>query len=63
MIEKLKKELIDSDPKRYHHLDVSTITDSYLVIVVGAIAFSETSQNARPSRRAVEAVKALISPQ
>jgi len=44
-------------------LDVSAITDSYLVIVVGAIAFSETSQDARPSRRAVEAVKALISPQ
>ena len=61
LIAQLTQELIDSDPKRYRHLDVSAITDSYIVIVVGAIAFSETSQQARPSRRAVEAVKALIS--
>ena len=63
LIAQLTQELIDSDPKRYRHLDVSAITNSYLVIVIGAIAFSETSQDARPSRRAVEAVKALIGPQ
>ena len=63
LIAQLTQELIDSDPKRYHHLDVSGLTNSYLVIVVGAIAFSETSQDARPSRRAVEAVKSLIGPQ
>jgi len=62
LITQLTQELIDSDPKRYSHLDVVAVTDSYLVIVVGAIAFSETRQNARPSRRAVEAVKALINP-
>jgi len=61
LIAQLTQELIDSDPKRYRHLDVSAVTNSYLVIVIGAIAFSETSQDARPSRRAVEAVKALIS--
>ena len=63
LIAQLTQELIDSDPKRYRHLDVSAVTNSYLVIVIGAIAFSETSQDARPSRRAVEAVKALTSPQ
>ena len=62
LIAQLTQELIDSDPKRYRHLDVSGVTNSYLVIVVGAIAFSETSQDARPSRRAVEAVKALTNP-
>ena len=62
LIAQLTQELIDSDPKRYRHLDVSAITDSYLVVVVGAIAFSETNQDARPSRRAVEAVKSLINP-
>jgi len=63
LIAQLTQELIDSDPKRYRHLDVSGVTNSYLVIVVGAIAFSETSQDAQPSRRAVEAVKSLIGPQ
>jgi len=63
LIAQLTQELIDSDPKRYRHLGVSAVTNSYLVIAVGAIAFSETSQDVRPSRRAVEAVKALISPQ
>ena len=63
LIRQLTQELINSDPKRYHHLDVSAITDSYLVIVVGAIAFSETSQNSKPASSGVEAVKALVSPQ
>ena len=63
LIAQLTQELIDSDPKSYRHLGVSAVTNSYLVIAVGAIAFSETSQDVRPSRRAVEAVKALISPQ
>ena len=62
LIAQLTQELINSDSKRYRHLDISAITDSYLVLVVRAIAFSETSQNARPSRRAVEAVKAFINP-
>lgn len=62
LIAQLTQELIDSDPKRYRHLDVSAITDSYLVIVVGAIALSETSQNSKPASNGVEAVKTLISP-
>ena len=62
LISQLTQELIDSDPKRYSHLDVSAVVNSYLVIVVGAIALSETSQDSRPSRRAAEAVKALINP-
>jgi len=61
LITQLTQELIDSDPKRYRHLDVSGTTNNYLVIVVGAIAFSETSQDSQPSRSAVEAVKALIA--
>ena len=60
LIRQLTQELIDSDPKRYRHLDVSFVADSYLVIVVGAIALSETIQDTWPTSRGVEAVKALI---
>ena len=63
LILQLTKELVDSDPKRYSQLDVSVVSDSYLVIVVGAIALSETIQDSWPARRGVEAVKALIEPQ
>ena len=62
LIAQLTQELVNSDPKRYGHLDISAVTDSYLIAVIGAIAFSETSQNTHPSRRAVETVKSLISP-
>ena len=60
LIAQLTQELIKSDPKLYSHLDVSAIANSYLVIVVGAISLSETSQDTWPAKRGVEAVKALI---
>ncbi|OGG01799.1 hypothetical protein A2Z33_00795 [Candidatus Gottesmanbacteria bacterium RBG_16_52_11] len=60
LIRQLTQELVNSDPKRYRHLDVSAIADRYVAIVVGAIALSETAQNTWPARQGVEVVNALI---
>jgi AcrR family transcriptional regulator len=57
----LSQELIDSDKKRYGHLDAKNLADDYLIIQMGAIALCEVYHDIWPVDQAINFVKRLIN--
>lgn len=62
LLRELTEDLIRSDSRKYGHLDANSVADGYLLLVVGAIALTEISQETWPARQAVDAAKLLIVP-
>lgn len=59
VLRNIVKELKTSD-KRYSHISVEDITDTYYLIVEGAIAASQQYNDSWPLKLAVKAVRKLI---
>lgn len=62
LLRELTEGLLRSNPQAYGHLDAHAVADAYLLLVVGAIALTEISQETWPARRAVEAARLLVVP-
>ncbi len=60
IIKEISSDLIQSDGKKYSHLDVETLTNDYLTILTGAIALVMIHQELWPVRHARRQVVALI---
>ena len=60
LIRDLAKDLIESDPKRYQHLNARSLADDYMVTLIGAIALSEVYHDAWPIKNAIKMVKKMI---
>jgi AcrR family transcriptional regulator len=59
-IKELTEELIASDPGRYGKMEARTLTDDYMVILVGAIALCEVYHDTWPIKHAIKMVAQLI---
>lgn len=59
-VEKLTEELVQSDNKRYGHLDVKTVSDAYMSLFAGAVALAEVYHDIWPIENAIKSVKRLI---
>jgi AcrR family transcriptional regulator len=59
-VERLTGELIESNTKKYGHLDVLAVTNDYMSAFAGAVALAEIYHAIWPIENAVEAVKRLI---
>ena len=59
-IENTCKELIESSPEKYGHLNVKELTRSYVLIFAGAVALAELYHDIWPARDAAKAIKKLI---
>lgn len=60
LVRRLARELIDSDPQRYGHLDPGTLAGDYIVVLGGAIAMSEIYHDLWPVKQGEEMVKRMI---
>ena len=58
-VEKLAKELIESDPK-YRHFDVAALVEDYMVAFSGAVALSQIYHSIWPIEQAIESIERLI---
>jgi AcrR family transcriptional regulator len=56
----LSQELIDSDSKKFNHLNSKKLADDYLTIQMGAIALCEIYHDIWPVDQAIDFVKRLI---
>lgn len=56
----LSQELIDSDSKKYGHLDAEELSNDYMVIFSGAIGMGEIYHDIWPVDHAVKTMKRLI---
>jgi AcrR family transcriptional regulator len=54
------QELVDSDPKRYGHLDVEELSNDYLLLFSGAIAQAEIYNEFWPVSHAEKTIARLI---
>lgn len=59
-VNKLAGELIDSDFKKYGHLDVEQLTNAYMIVFAGAIALSEIYHENWPVKHALETLHGLL---
>lgn len=59
-VEVLVKELIDSDTKKYKHLDVDSLTKCYMTAFSGAVALSEIYNDVGPIYDAADSVRQFI---
>ena len=59
-VEELSQELIDSDAKKYGHLDMKVLSNDYMVAFAGAVALAELYHDIWPLEHAVKTVKSLI---
>ena len=53
-------KLIDSDPKKYGHLDAESLTDQYMVIFSGTVALVELYHDMGPIQQGVDTMRRLI---
>ncbi|TNF34428.1 MAG: TetR/AcrR family transcriptional regulator [Gammaproteobacteria bacterium] len=56
----LSRDLIHSDQTRYGHLDVTELTNEYMLIFAGAIALAEIYHAIWPFEHAVQTLRRLI---
>ena len=54
------KELIESDPEKYGHHDVDSLTDQYMVIFTGTVALVELYHDMGPIKQGVDTMRRLI---
>lgn len=59
-VEELTKDLIESDRKKYQHLDAQQLTNAYMIIFAGAIAMSELYHADWPIEHALITLQCLI---
>jgi AcrR family transcriptional regulator len=59
-VETLSQELIDSNAKKYGHLDVKELSDEYMVIFAGTIALAEIYHTDWPVEHALKTLRRLI---
>jgi hypothetical protein len=59
-VESVSKELIESDPEKYGHLDVKGLANEYMVVFAGAVALIELYQDVWPIRHAELTMRRLI---
>jgi len=59
-MQQVSQELVDSNPKRYGHLDVEQLTNDYLLIFAGAISLAEIYHDVWPVRHAEQTLLRLI---
>ena len=59
-VEQLSRELIDSDPEKYAHLDLQTLVEDYMLRFVGAIALAEIYHDIWPFEQAAQTVRRLV---
>ena len=57
---RVTQELVDSDTKRYGHLDIERLTDDYLVAFSGAVAMAEIYHQVWPVHHAESTLLRLI---
>jgi AcrR family transcriptional regulator len=60
LVSMLAKDLIDSAPPSYGHVNADDLVDDYLVILGGAIAMTEIYNDLWPARQAVSLIQRLI---
>jgi AcrR family transcriptional regulator len=60
LVAQLAKDLVDSDPPSYGHVNAVELADDYLVILGGAIAMTEIYHDPWPARHAVSLIERLI---
>ncbi len=60
IIKDISSDLIQSDGKKYRHLDVEILTNDYLNILTGAIALVMIYHELWPVRHAIRQVESLI---
>lgn len=60
LIKELAEDLITSDPGRYKTLNARSLTDDYMVILIGAIALTEVYHDTWPIKHAIKMVKHMI---
>lgn len=59
-VRELAGELIDSDRKKYGHLDADEVTNSYMTYLAGAIALAGVYHELWPIRDGIAAVRRLV---
>ena len=59
-VQTVSEELIESDPKRYGHLDVRELTNEYMVTFAGAVALAEIYHAIWPLEHAMKTMRRLI---
>jgi AcrR family transcriptional regulator len=60
ILERLAKELIASDRKKYGHLQPAKLASDYMTIFAGAIALAEIHHDVAPVRAAVKQAQELV---
>ena len=60
LINGLARELITSDPGRYKEQNAKSLTDDYMMILIGAIALTEVYHDTWPIKHAIKMVKRMI---
>jgi AcrR family transcriptional regulator len=61
LVKKLAGELVDSDRKKYGHLDPAKLADAYITHMAGAIALAGVYHDLWPIRSGIKAVRRLVS--
>lgn len=59
-VETLAAELIASDPRKYGHLDIRSLSSDYVVAFGGAVALAEIYHDIWPIERAIATVRRLL---
>jgi len=60
LIKELAEDLITSDPGRYMTLNAESLSDDYMMILIGAIALTEVYHDTWPIKHAIKMVKQMI---
>ncbi|MEM7143860.1 MAG: TetR/AcrR family transcriptional regulator [Verrucomicrobiota bacterium] len=61
LVHQLAQKLIDSDPKKYKHLNADDLTESYMTHLAGAIALAGVYNKLGPIKSGMKAVRRLVS--
>jgi hypothetical protein len=59
-VESLASKLIESDTKKYGHLDATELTKDYMIAFAGAVALAEIYHAIWPIEQAEQTVRRLI---
>lgn len=60
-VQQLAQELIESDPKKYGHLDAKALTEDYMVAFLGATALAELYEDVWPVEHALSTIRRLLA--
>ena len=59
-MEKLVRELRDSDPEQYENLNPKKIADRYMTIFIGAIGLCELFHSVEPIKNGIRMARELV---